>query len=235
MTAAAPPGVVRPELLATIAAGSVTLGVTLSERQLEQLVDYLLLIERWNATYNLTAIRDLRGMAVQHILDCLAVILPLRRKLPDRAGARMLDVGSGAGLPGVVVALAEPELSIDCIDSVGKKAAFITHAAGALGIKNLTATHGRVEHFVATPFDIIASRAYSSISTLLEQTSRILAADGYWMAMKGKLSDDEMGQVPSAAVEVELLEVPGLDAERCVVWISSIGAGANFHGSERSA
>ena len=179
------------------------------------------LLARWNATYNLTAVRDPAEMRVQHLADCLAVVEPLRRQLGQRA-ARLLDVGSGGGLPGVVLAVADANWDVTCVDAVGKKAAFIRQVAAELALPNLHAEHARVEALKkAPPFDVIASRAFASLADFVRLTRPLLAADGVWMAMKGKRPDDEIAALPAdtEVFHVEPLAVPGLDAERCLVWM----------------
>lgn len=182
---------------------------------------YLSLLAKWNAAYNLTAVRDLAQMRALHLADCLAVVEPLRRQLGNGKPARVLDVGSGAGLPGVVLAIAEPAWHVTCVDAVGKKAAFIRQVAGELALPNLHAAHARVETLQTTPFDVITSRAFASLAEFTRLTRALLAPTGVWMAMKGKRHADEVAALPSGvrAFHVEPLDVPGLDAERCLVWL----------------
>ena len=134
---------------------------------------------------------------------------------------RVLDVGSGGGLPGIVWAVVEPTLDVTCVDSVGKKTAFIQQAALALGLDNLRAEHARVEKLEAAPFDIVTSRAFASLSDFVTLTQGSAAPGGIWLAMKGKLPLDEMAALPSGfqVFHVERLKVPGVDAERCLIWI----------------
>lgn len=189
------------------------------DRRLEA---YLGLLAKWNAAYNLTAVRDPALMRVQHLADCAAVVEPLRRQLGGGArSARILDVGSGGGLPGVVLAAAEPRWDVTCVDTVGKKAAFVRQVAGELSLPNLHAEHARVEAMSALPFDVITSRAFASLPDFVRLTRPLLAAGGVWMAMKGKRPDDEMGALPAdvEVFRVEPLNVPGLDTERCLVWM----------------
>jgi 16S rRNA (guanine527-N7)-methyltransferase len=157
----------------------------------------------------------------QHLADCLAVVGPLRRHFGSSPSRRILDVGSGGGLPGVVIAALNHGAHVVCVDTVGKKAAFIRQAAGELGLKNLFAEHSRVEQLKAAPFDVIVSRAFASLDDFTRLTRRHLAPNGVWMAMKGRTPDDEMAQLPVefAVFHVEHLTVPGLQAERCLVWI----------------
>lgn len=201
------------------AGSAAQLGLTLDERACGRLTRYLDLLERWNRAYNLTAVRDRPAMRVQHVLDCLAVIAPLRRQCPR--GGRLLDVGSGGGLPGVVIAITMPEFDVTCIDAVGKKAAFVQQAAGILDLPNLRGFHGRVESDLAGHYDVIASRAFASLADLVGATRDRLAPGGCWAAMKGRIPTDEIRAVPAdvEVFHVEHLEVPGLSAERCFVWM----------------
>lgn len=178
------------------------------------------LLRRWNNTYNLTAVRDPGEMLVQHLFDCLAVVAPLGRELTNRP-ARLLDVGSGGGLPGVVLAMLLPDLEVTCVDTVGKKAAFIRQAGVELGLRNLHAEHSRVETLRVAPFDVISSRAFASLADFTRLTRRHLAESGVWMAMKGKRPGDEITALPADidVFHVEPLTVPELGAERCLVWM----------------
>lgn len=199
--------------------GLVQLGLELSEAQIAQLLAYLDLVAKWNKVYNLTAVRDPAAMLVQHLLDSLSVIRPLRRQTGGAAG-KLLDVGSGAGLPGVVIAICCPELQVDCVDTVGKKAAFIQQAASQLKLPNLRGVHDRVEN-LAGPYDVVTSRAFASLPDFVAWSGGALAEQGAWLAMKGKHPDDEMAALPPEVevFHVEQLSVPGLDAERCIVWM----------------
>jgi 16S rRNA (guanine527-N7)-methyltransferase len=194
------------------------LGLTLSVDQSAGLTRYLDLLQRWNGTYNLTAVREREAMLTQHVADCLSVVRPLQARL---ATGRVLDVGSGGGLPGVLLALLHPGWQVTCVDAVAKKAAFIRQVAGSLGLRGLHAVHARVENMAGTPFDVITSRAFSSLADLVRLTARHLAPGGCWMAMKGKLPVDEMGLLPPEVevFHVEHLQVPGLTGERCLVWM----------------
>jgi 16S rRNA (guanine527-N7)-methyltransferase len=209
---------------AALAPVGAALGVTLSELQQRQLASYMVLLHHWNSTYNLTAVRDAPDMLSHHLADCLAVLPPLARHLaalPEQAaGRRVLDVGSGGGLPGVVLAICCPDISVTCVDTVGKKAAFIRQAAAELRLPNLKAEHARVESLKAQ-FDVITSRAFASLPDFVGLTTALLAPGGVWMAMKGKLPDDEQAALPAAVdvFHVEQLSVPGLDAERCLIWM----------------
>lgn len=202
-----------------LVAGAEALGLKLPDAQVDQLLAYVALIAKWNKVYNLTAVRDADEMLVQHLLDSLAVVPPLKRHtlgLP----ARLLDVGSGAGLPGVVLAICLPQLQVDCVDTVGKKAAFIQQVAAQLQLPNLRGVHDRVEN-LAGPYEVITSRAFASLGDFTRWSGAALAEQGVWLAMKGKLPQDEIATLPPAVsvFHVEQLAVPELEAERCLVWM----------------
>jgi len=210
--------------------GLQSLGLELPLPARQQLIEYLALIARWNRVYNLTAVRDPADMLSQHLLDSLAVVPSLRRQL-SRAGSddltparkvRVLDVGSGAGLPGVVLSIVEPGWEVTCVDAVAKKASFIRQVAAELGLPQLQAQHARVEDLPAQPgFDIVTSRAFASLADFVSLTAHLLNPQGCWMAMKGRVPEDELGDLP-AGVEVfhvEQLKVPSLEAQRCLVWM----------------
>ena len=202
-----------------LAEGATALGLNLSAAQHAQLLAYLDLLAKWNKVYNLTAVRDPAEMLTHHLLDSLAVIAPLVRHTQGGA-ARVLDVGSGGGLPGVVIAICCPEMSVACVDAVAKKAAFVQQAAGVLGLSNLRGVHARVES-ITEPYDVITSRAFATLADFTQWSAGSLGEDGVWMAMKGKHPTDEMAGVPPsvAVFHVEQLTVPGLDAERCLIWM----------------
>ena len=210
-------------LEAGLRAGVASLGLELTEAQVQTLLAYQDWVAKWNRVYNLTALRDPQEMLTHHLLDSLAVVQPLRRHLAQRgqgAQPRLLDVGSGAGLPGVVLAITCPELDVSCVDTVAKKALFIQQVAAALRLPNLHGVHARVET-LTQPFDVVTSRAFASLVDFTHWSAGALAEQGVWMAMKGKVPQDEMAALP-AGVEVfhvEPLTVPGLDAERCIVWM----------------
>ena len=199
------------------------LGLALSDSEADQLLAYLVLLQRWNSTYNLTAVRDPDRMLSQHVFDCLAVMAPLRRHLAGTAAAppRLLDVGSGGGLPGVVIAILNPAIDVSCVDTVGKKAAFVQQVAASLRLRNLHSQHARVEQLKAPPFDVITSRAFASLADFVGLTRTLLAEGGAWLAMKGKNPIDEVNALPPDinVFHVEQLQVPDLEAERCLVWM----------------
>jgi 16S rRNA (guanine527-N7)-methyltransferase len=199
------------------------LELVLSADTQNQLLAYMDLIAKWTKVYNLTAVRDVQEMLTHHLLDSLAVIAPLRRelaKLPTQGRVNLLDVGSGAGLPGVVTAIVCPEVSVTCVDTVAKKAAFIQQVSVTLGLPNLKGLHARVES-LTQPYDVICSRAFASLVDFTAWSRQALAPHGVWMAMKGKHPDQELAALPPevSVFHVEQLKVPSLDAERCIVWL----------------
>jgi 16S rRNA (guanine527-N7)-methyltransferase len=202
------------------------LGLALPGEQQQQLLAYMDLIAKWTKVYNLTAVRDAQEMLTHHLLDSLAVIQPLRRELAklvlpsDRSGFELLDVGSGAGLPGIVIAITCPEVSVTCVDTVAKKAAFIQQVAATLKLPNLKGLHARVES-LTEPYEVVSSRAFASLLDFTAWSRAALAPHGVWMAMKGKHPDQELAALPESThvFHVEQLAVPSLDAERCIIWM----------------
>lgn len=206
--------------------GLQKLGLLLGDAQIGQLLSYLDLIKKWTKVYNLTAVRDPAEMLTHHLLDSLAVIAPLRRQLAAMGLAeqsvRLLDVGSGAGLPGAVISICCPDITVHCVDTVGKKAAFIQQVAVSLKLPNLRGIHARVES-LTDRYDVVSSRAFASLLDFVTWSGAALAEQGVWMGMKGKHPADEMAVLPSSVkvFHVEQLDVPGLGAERCIVWMRS--------------
>ena len=211
---------------AVLRSGLAELHVSLSDAQVQGLLDYQNLIGKWTKVYNLTAVRDPAEMLTHHLLDSLAAVAPLQKHLQGRglSAASLLDVGSGAGLPGVVLAICCPSLAVTCVDTVGKKAAFIKHVALALGLPNLSGLHARVET-ITQPFDVICSRAFASLADFAGWSQAALAPGGVWMALKGKHPAEELTMLPPhvAMFHVEPLAVPGLAAERCIIWLQKTG------------
>ena len=207
------------DALAALRSGATGLGLDLTEAQLLQLMAYLDLIQKWNRVYNLTAVRDPQEMLTHHLLDSLTAVAPLVRHTRGQP-ARVLDVGSGGGLPGVVLAICRPELDVSCVDTVGKKAAFVQQVAASLRLSNLRGIHARVESLPG-PFDVICCRAFASLPDFVKGSRSALAAQGVWMAMKGKHPQAEIDALPAdvQVFHVEPLTVPGLDVERCMVWL----------------
>ena len=210
------------EALSTLKAGAAELGLDLSLTQLDQLMAYLGLIQKWNKVYNLTAVRDPQEMLTHHLLDSLTAIAPLVRHTQGQP-AKVLDVGSGGGLPGIVLAICRPELDVSCVDTVGKKAAFIQQVAATLKLPNLRGIHARVETLTG-PFDVICCRAFASLPDFVNWSRSALAGQGVWMAMKGKHPQAEIDGLPADVnvFHVEPLTVPGLDVERCMVWLKPL-------------
>ena len=206
-------------LAAGLSAGILALGLDLSADRQKLLLDYVALIQKWNKVYNLTALRDPADMLTHHLLDSLTAVAPLTRHTQGQA-VRVLDVGSGGGLPGVVLAICVPELNVTCVDTVAKKAAFVQQVAVSLKLPNLRGLHARVESLVE-PYQVICSRAFASLPDFVTWSRSALAEGGVWMAMKGKHPQDEIDALPAdvKVFHVEPLTVPGLDVERCMVWI----------------
>jgi len=204
--------------------GVVALGLELGESAQQQLLAYMSLIQRWTRVYNLTAVRDPQHMLTHHLLDSLSALSPLMRHTQGRS-TRLLDVGSGGGLPGVVLAICRPEVQVTCVDTVGKKAAFIQQVAASLRLPNLRGLHARVES-VQEGYDVICSRAFASLRDFAQWSQNALSPQGVWMAMKGKRPDDEIADLPAQVqvFHVEPLTVPGLDADRCMVWMRHAAA-----------
>jgi 16S rRNA (guanine527-N7)-methyltransferase len=216
--------------------GLVDLELALDDVQITRLLQYLGLIQKWTKVYNLTAVRDPAEMLTHHLLDSLAVVAPLRSQLTAvRAGGvagrqnevnteapkvRLLDVGSGAGLPGAVIAICCPGVLVDCVDTVAKKVAFIRQVAVALRLSNLLGVHARVES-LTEKYGVISSRAFACLADFTRWSSAALAEQGVWLAMKGKHPGDEIAALPQQVdvFHVEQLKVPGLEAERCIVWM----------------
>ncbi len=197
--------------------GLKQLQLELTDQQIDQLLAYQALIGKWTKVYNLTSIREPAEMMTHHLLDSLAVIAPLQRQILQGS---LLDVGSGAGLPGAVIAICCPTIAVTCVDTVAKKATFIKQVALELKLPNLSALHARVEN-ITQPFDVICSRAFASLADFTQWSSNALAPTGVWLAMKGKHPADELVALPSVieVFHVEQLQVPGLEAERCVIWM----------------
>jgi 16S rRNA (guanine527-N7)-methyltransferase len=191
--------------------GIAELGLALPAEAVSRLLDYQALLERWNGAYNLTAVRDAGEMVTRHLLDSLAI-------LPHVRGATLADLGTGPGLPGIVLAIAAPGREMLLVDSNGKKVRFLREAIRALKLEGVRAVQSRVED-VQGQFDCVTARAFASFADMLGWGGHLLAPDGIWLAMKGKQSEDELSGVPAAFAvrETHVLAVPGLDAERRLV------------------
>jgi 16S rRNA (guanine527-N7)-methyltransferase len=212
-----------PSLEVALRRGVGVLELELSDAQISALLDYIALIQKWTRVYNLTAVRDPEEMLTHHVLDSLAVVAPLRRQLHSMGldeSIRLLDVGAGAGLPGVVLAICCPTMVVHCVDTVAKKAAFIQQASVSMKLPLLRGIHARVESLTES-YAVVTSRAFASLADFTLWSKSALAEQGVWMAMKGKNPEAEVAQLPAdvAMFHVEPLVVPGLDAERCLVWM----------------
>jgi len=208
----------RPALQSRLEQGIAALGLSLPSGAVERLLDYQALLERWNAAYNLTAVRDPAEMVTRHLLDSLAI-------LPYVRGETLADLGTGPGLPGIPLAIAAPGRQILLVDSNGKKVRFLREAIRALKLDGVRAVQSRVEE-VQGQFDCITARAFASLADMLGWGGHLLAPNGIWLAMKGKAPDEELPGVPAAfAVQgIHALAVPGLDAERSLVVLGRTGA-----------
>ncbi len=208
-------------LKAKLQAGLLEMNLPISDDKQDKLIAYLLLIDKWNKVHNLTAIRDPLAMVTLHLLDSLSV-LPHVQALAPKC---LLDVGAGAGLPSIPLAICLPDLQVTAIDSVLKKTSFMRQAKGELVLTNFQVEYGRVEALKAKqPFDVIISRAFSEISLFLKLTKHLLAEGGQWLAMKGVVPEHEFEtqDFKSMAIKpshIEVLKVAGLEAERHLVFM----------------
>lgn len=197
--------------MALLEAGLIHLSI---EANPQPFMDYLFLLEKWNKSFNLTAVRELDKMVTRHILDSLCL-------LPWLSGSEILDVGSGAGLPGIPLALACPDKHFVLMDSNGKKTRFMQEAKRALGLDNIDIIKSRAEDFAPQiKFDTILSRAFSSLPKMLSLTQHLLAEKGIWLAMKGRYPQEELDAI-NHSYEVMRYKVFGLDEERCCVIVFS--------------
>jgi 16S rRNA (guanine527-N7)-methyltransferase len=206
----------RVSLGNTLRTGIEALALNVSDIQCAQLLDYLALLWKWNAVYNLTAVRDPAQMVVQHLLDSLAAV-------PAFFDAKnILDVGAGGGLPGIVLAIVRPEMGVSLIDTVHKKTAFLTQVKAELGLKNVGVHTMRVEQFQSVEkFDVITSRAFADLSDFITWSQHLLAEGGRFIAMKGVAIQDELAQLSAGWMirEVRPLHVPGMPAQRHLIFI----------------
>lgn len=206
----------HPALMRQLQEGIRQLALNLDAGQVEKLLDYLALLHKWNGVYNLTAVRDPAQMVTQHLLDSLTA-------LPAFEDAkRVLDVGAGGGLPGMVLAIARPDVQVSMIDTVQKKTAFLTQVKAELGLGNVTVHSGRVEQLVDTEqFDVITSRAFAELADFVSLSHHLLAPGGQFIAMKGVEPTEEIGNLPQgwSIKEIRRLAVPGLQAERHLIII----------------
>lgn len=211
----------RHALLPMLAEGADVLGLRLDAARLGTLMDYLGLLVKWNGVYNLTAVRDPVQMVTQHLLDSLTAV-------PAFSGARrVLDVGAGGGLPGMVLAIVYPDMQVAMVDTVHKKTAFLTQVKAELGLANVTVYTGRVEQLQAPEkFDVITSRAFAELSDFVAWSGHLLKNGGRFIALKGIIPQDEIARLTQAwrVTEVRRLTVPGLPAERHLIIIEAAPA-----------
>ena len=199
-----------------LANGIRQMGLVVSEQAQQQLLQYLALLQKWNKVYNLTAVRNPQEMVTLHLLDSLSV-------LPYVKGPRLLDVGSGAGLPGIVMAICKPELQVTTIDTVQKKAIFMRQVKGELSLENLSVVHARVEeHYPQLPYNQVISRAFSEIALLMDLTRHLIAKGGEWLAMKGLVPTEELAALAAKPKAILPLRVAGLEAQRHLVIFDSM-------------
>lgn len=203
--------------------GAHDLNIDLTEAQSAQLASYGALLMKWSKVYNLTAVRDPGGVLTHHLLDSMAVVAPLRRALEAKGWGkiRLLDVGSGAGLPGAVIAILCPDVEVTSLDAVAKKTAFVQQVAAELKLPNLRGLHARVES-LTDRYEVISSRAFASLQDFVAGSANALGTDGIWLAMKGRVPEDEIKNLAAGTevFHVEQLIVPGLNADRCIVWLT---------------
>ena len=211
-----------------LAKGAEQLGLNLSAEQLDKLMSFLDLLQKWNKVYNLTAVRDPAEMLTHHMLDSLAAVPALRQHVAkllvgSEQRPQQLDVGSGGGLPGVVFAICCPEVDIHCVDTVAKKAAFLQQVAVSLKLPNLKGIHARVESLKG-PYQIVSCRAFASLIDFTSWSRSAIAEDGVWFAMKGKHPQEEIDALGNdvKVFHVEQIQVPQLDADRCIVWLKPV-------------
>ncbi len=208
---------------------ALALSVNLAPGQSDTLLSYISQLQRWNRTYNLTALREPEQMLVHHLFDSLSVVKPIVTEL-DKTTARsrrIVDVGSGAGLPGIVLAIMQPEWEIFCVDAVEKKMAFVRQMASVLRLPNLNAVHARVEALPSFNADIVVSRAFASLADFATLAGMHVAESGHLLAMKGREPRDEIDALEQQTVwrqsRFQTLLVPELNAQRCLVWLSRQG------------
>ena len=200
--------------------GQATLRVepTPDASQIALLSGFVDLLSKWNRVYNLTAVRERGAMVQRHVDDCLRCIGPLSTHVPPGAPCRLLDVGSGGGLPGVVIAVMLGHVEVTCVDAVGKKSAFVQQVASTLGLPNLHALHSRVED-VTDRFDIVACRAFSSLARFVDVSEHALAVNGVWLAMKGSIPTEELAELDAEKVAFHVEQLPSEVEKRCIVWM----------------
>jgi len=210
-------------------AAAQALGVGMDDAKAESLLAYLGQLQRWNKTYNLTALRTLEQMLVQHVMDSLSVLGPIENILYKNTVEHplVMDVGSGAGLPGLVMAIMHPEWQVCCVDAVEKKMAFVRQAAAVLRLANVRAVHHRVESLAPYGADIVVSRAFASLVDFARLAGRHVKPGGFLLAMKGREPQEEIQALQQETEwrvsHIQPLSVPELNAQRCLVWMSRQG------------
>ncbi|BFT32085.1 16S rRNA (guanine(527)-N(7))-methyltransferase RsmG [Alteromonas sp. D210916BOD_24] len=205
----------QQELHTILASGLEALSLELSDTQQQQLIDYVMLMDKWNKAYNLTSVRDPNQMMVKHILDSLAIV-------PYLTGNNIIDVGTGPGLPGMPLAIAFPDKTFTLLDSLGKRVRFMTQCVHALKLKNVTPVQSRVEeHQGEKPYDIVLSRAFASLKDMLHWCQHLVDSEGQFLALKGQFPQQEIEEVSNhfQVIKTENLTVPNLVGERHLVWL----------------
>ncbi|HEY8035952.1 MAG TPA: 16S rRNA (guanine(527)-N(7))-methyltransferase RsmG [Methylobacter sp.] len=195
-----------------LASGIAALNLNVTDQNIDQLLSFIKLIEKWNKAYNLTAIRNREEMARLHILDSLSI-------MPHIEGKRVIDIGTGAGLPGIPLAICLPETEFTLLDSNAKKTRFVQQAVLELKLKNVEVIHSRVENYhPEQAYDAVLTRAFAGLSDIMKLTAHLLAPDGVLLAMKGQPPEAELAEI-TAKKSVISVSVPGADVERCLVRI----------------
>ena len=205
----------QQDLHCILASGLEALSLDLTDNQQHQLVEFVLLIDKWNKAYNLTSVRCPKQMMVKHILDSLAIV-------PHLTGENIIDVGTGPGLPGMPLAIAFPDKTFTLLDSLGKRVRFMTQCVHTLKLTNVTPVNSRVENHVGDkPYDIVLSRAFASLKDMLHWCEHLVDSDGQFLALKGQFPQSEIDEVSDhfQVVNTENITVPNLDGERHLVWL----------------
>lgn len=205
----------QQDLYCILASGLEALSLNLTDNQQQQLVEFVLLIDKWNKAYNLTSVRCPKQMMVKHILDSLAIV-------PHLTGENIIDVGTGPGLPGMPLAIAFPDKTFTLLDSLGKRVRFMTQCVHTLKLTNVTPVNSRVENHVGDkPYDIVLSRAFASLKDMLHWCEHLVDSDGQFLALKGQFPQSEIDEVSDhfQVVNTENITVPNLDGERHLVWL----------------
>jgi 16S rRNA (guanine527-N7)-methyltransferase len=205
----------QQDLHCILASGLEALSLNLTDKQQHQLVEFVLLIDKWNKAYNLTSVRCPKQMMVKHILDSLAIV-------PHLTGENIIDVGTGPGLPGMPLAIAFPDKTFTLLDSLGKRVRFMTQCVHTLKLTNVTPVNSRVENHVGDkPYDIVLSRAFASLKDMLHWCEHLVDSDGQFLALKGQFPQSEIDEVSDhfQVVNTENITVPNLDGERHLVWL----------------